>query len=87
MIKMLNNETRKLLIETDEKTGNAKEVAECFAVDKSTVYRLSRQKKLTGSVKLKTNKQGRKPSLSQKDLSNIDKAIQEQPDITIDEII
>ena len=84
---MLHNEARELLVEAYEKTGNAEEVAECFGVDKSTVYRLSRQKKATGSVKLKTNKRGRKPSLSPEDLSNIDKAIQEQSDITIGEII
>ena len=82
-----HNEARELLVEAYEKTGNAKEVAECFAVDKSTVYRLSRQKKATGSVKLRTNKRGRKPSLSPEDLSNIDKVIKEQSDITIDEII
>ena len=84
---MLHNEARALLVEAYEKTGNAKEAAECFAVDKSTVYRLSRQKKATGSVKLRTNKRGRKPSLSPEDLSNIDKVIKEQSDITIDEII
>ena len=84
---MLHNETRELLVEAYEKTGKAKEVAECFSVDTSTVYRLNRQKKATGSVKLRTNQRGRKPSLSPTDLSNIDKAIQEQPDITIDEII
>lgn len=84
---MLHNEARELLVEAYEKTGNAEEVAECFGVDKSNVYRLSRQKKATGSVKLKTNKRGRKPSLSPEDLSNIDKAIQEQSDITIGEII
>ena len=84
---MLHNEARELLVEAYEKTGKAKEVAECFSVDTSTVYRLNRQKKATGSVKLRTNQRGRKPSLSPTDLSNIDKAIQEQPDITIDEII
>ena len=84
---MLHNEARELLVEAYEKTGKAKEVAECFSVDTSTVYRLNRQKKATGSVKLRTNQRCRKPSLSPTDLSNIDKAIQEQPDITIDEII
>lgn len=87
MIKTLYNEARELLIKTYEKTGNAKEVAKYFGVDTSTVYLLYRQKKATGSVKLRTNKRGRKPSLSSEDLSNIDKAIQEQLDITIDEII
>ena len=51
---MLHNETKELLVKAYEKTGNAKEVAECFGVDTSTVYRLHRQKKATGSVKLKT---------------------------------
>ena len=84
---MLHNEARELLVEAYEKTGNAREVAECFGVDTSTVYRLNRQNKATGSVKLRTNTRGRKPLLSAEDLSNIDKVIQEQPDITIDEII
>jgi len=48
---MLHNEIRKLLAEAYEKTGNAKEAEECFTVDISTVYRLNRQKKTTGSVK------------------------------------
>ena len=47
---MLHNEARELLVEAYEKTGKAKEVAECFSVDTSTVYRLNRQKKATGSV-------------------------------------
>ena len=38
-------------------------------------------------VAIRTNQRGRKPLLSQEDLSNIDKTIQEQHDITIDEII
>lgn len=84
---MLHNEARELLVEAYEKTGNAKEAAKCFSVDTSTVYRLNRQKKATGSVKLRTNQRGRKPSLTPTDLSNIDQAIREQPDITIDEII
>lgn len=84
---MLHNEAREMMIKAYEKTGNAKEVAECYGVDVSTVYRLARQKKRTGSVKLRTNLRGRKAILSQEDLLNIDKTIQEQPDITIDEII
>lgn len=84
---MLHNEAREMMIKAYEKTGNAKAVAECYGVDVSTVYRLERQKKRTGSVKLRTNQRGRKALLSQEDLSNIDKTIQQQPDITIDEII
>ena len=84
---MLHDEARELLVKAYEKTGNAREVAECFGVDISTIYRLYRQKKATGSVKLRTNKRVRKHSLSSEDLFHIEKAIQEQPDITIEEII
>ena len=37
---MLHNETRKLLIEAVEKTHNVQEVADCYLVNRSTVYRL-----------------------------------------------
>lgn len=84
---MLHRETRELLIKAYEKSHNAKEVAENFSVDISTVYRLARQKKKTGSVKTNTENCGRKSSLSENDLINIDNTIQNQPDITIDEII
>ena len=41
----------------------------------------------TGSVETRTSLRGRKPSLSRKDIQNIDCLIQQQPDITINEII
>ena len=84
---MLHNESRKLLVEAYEKTHNDKEAAECYSVDESTVYRLKRQKKATGSVELRTHLRGRKSSLSEETLSEISKVIQERLDITIDEII
>ena len=37
---MLHDETRKLLIEAWNKTHNAKEIAKCFSVNTSTIYRL-----------------------------------------------
>ena len=83
-----------------EKTHNAKEVAECFGVNTSTVYRLAKRMRETGSVETRASRglgdvykrqraslRGRKPSLSQKDIQNIDCLIQQQPDITINEII
>ncbi len=62
---MLHSKARKLMVEAYERTHNAKEVAECYSVDESTVYRLKRQKKAIGSVELRTNSCGRKPSLSE----------------------
>ena len=83
---MLHNEARKLLIKAWEKTHNAKEVAECFGVNTSTVYRLEKRMRETGSVETRVSQRGRKSALSQTDLQNIDQMIQAQPDITIHEI-
>lgn len=84
---MLHNEARNLLVKAYEETHDAETVAKCFEVDKSTVYRLNRQMKNTGSVDLRTNQRGRKPDLTEKNLQDIDQLIASQPDITIDEVI
>lgn len=83
---MLHNEARKLLIKAWEKTHNAKEVAECFGVNTSTVYRLEKRIRETGTVETRVSQRGRKSALSQTNLQNIDQMIQAQPDITIHEI-
>lgn len=83
---MLHNEARKLLIKAWEKTHNAKEVAECFGVNTSTVYRLEKRMRETGTVETRVSQRGRKSALSQTDLQNIDQMIRAQPDITIHEI-
>ena len=84
---MLHDEARKLLIEAWNKTHNAKEIAECFSVNTNTVYRLEKQMRETGSVKTRTSQRGRKHALTPEDLQNIDRVVQQEPDITIDEII
>ena len=63
VIIMLHDETRKLLIEAWNKTHNAKEIAECFSVNTSTVYRLEKRMRETGSVKTRTSQRGRKHAL------------------------
>ena len=83
---MLHNEARKLLIKAWDKTHNAKEVAECFGVNTSTVYRLEKRMRETGTVETRVSQRGRKSALSQTDLQNIDRMIRAQPDITIHEI-
>ena len=41
----------------------------------------------TGSVKTRTSQRGRKHALTPEDIQNIDRVVQQEPDITIDEII
>lgn len=83
---MLHNETRKLIIKAWNKTHNAREIAECFSVNTSTVYRLEKRMRETGSVETRVSQHGRKPALTQTEIQNIDQLIKAQPDITIHEI-
>lgn len=63
-----------------------KGIAECFSVNISTVYRLEKRMRETGSVETRVSKRGRKCSLKQTDIKNIDDLIKAQPDIMIHEI-
>ena len=70
---MLHNEERHLIIQALNRHIPVKEIAECFSVNTSTIYRLRKQMEMTGSVETRT--------------SHIDNLIQQQPDITINEIM
>ena len=83
---MLHNEARNLMVRAYEKSRDANQTAVNFSVSTSTVYRLERQMKKTGSVDLRVQERGRKPILSAEDIRRIQDAIQAQNDLTIDEI-
>ena len=83
---MLSNEARNLLVKTYEQMPDAVKVGEIFSVSASSVYRLVRQMRTTGSVEPRTSSRGRKAALSEQDIENIRLAIESQPDITIHEI-
>ena len=84
---MLHNEARNLLVEAYEKTHDAKGIALAYGVSVPSVYRLAEQKARTGSVDLRVSERGRKRVLGQEDLENIARAVDEQPDITLGEIV
>ena len=86
VIFMLHNEARHLIIQALNHHTPVKELAECFSVNTSTIYRLRKQLEMTGSVETRTSLRGRKPILSD-DIVHIDNLIQAQPDITIHEIM
>lgn len=83
---MLHNEARELLVEGYEATHDAKGIAKAYSVSKWTVYRLTEQKRKTGSVELRTSQRGRKPALTTEEKANIRDCIDAEPDITIEEI-
>ncbi len=83
---MLKKETRLLLLKTIENGTKVTDAAKAYFVDRSTVNRLIRQMKETGSIEPKTYLRGRKPSLTEEDLQNIDNLLKEHSDLTISEV-
>ena len=84
---MLHNEARKLILEAYDKGVSVKELAKCFSVNTSSIYRLLKRRNETGSYETQTNLRGKKPKLSEADHQNIVALISKQPDITCLEII
>ena len=87
MIEMLHNEARKLLIEALEKKHKVQKVADCYSVNRSTVYRLRKRWEETGSFETRTFLRGRKPALSPEKLASIDQLVKDKPAITLQEIV
>ena len=84
---MLHNEARKLVLEAWDKTHNAREIAKYFSVNESTVYRLIEERARTGSYETRTQLRDRKTILTEKQHHDILELVQEQPDITMKEIV
>lgn len=84
---MLHNEARKLILEAYDKGVSVKELAKCFSVNTSSIYRLLKRRNETGSYEIQTNLRGKKPKLSEADHQNIVALISKQLDITCQEII
>ena len=68
---MLHNEARKLILKAYDNGVRVKELAKCFSVNTSSIYRLLKRRKETGSYETRTNLRGRKPKLSETDQQNI----------------
>ncbi len=76
-----------LVLEAWDKTHNAREIAKYFSVNESTVYRLVEERARTGSYETRTQMRGRKTILTEKQHHDILELVQEQPDITMKEIV
>ena len=70
-----------------DKTHNAREIVKYFSVNESTVYRLIEERARTGSYETRTQLRGRKTILTEKQHHDILELVQEQPDITMKEIV
>lgn len=78
---------RRRIISGYEKGEKVSEIIERLEVSQNAVYSLIRLYKETGDIKPRENKNGRKSKLNDEDLINIQRAISDQPDITLYEIV
>ena len=74
-------------MEAWDKTHNAREIVKYFSVNESTIYRLVEERARTGSYETRTQLRGRKTILTEKQHHDILELVQEQPDITMKEIV
>jgi len=87
MPKPLSNDLRKRIIEAKLRGDTEDKIAAEKAVNKSTVTKLWSLYRETGSYEARPNPNGRKPALSTEQLEQIARTIDEQPDITLRELI
>ena len=87
MPKPLSNDLRKRIIDAKLRGETEDKIASDKEVNKSTVTKLWSLFRKTDSFNPRPNPNGRKPKLSEEQLGQIKKAIEEQPDITLQELI
>lgn len=87
MPKPLSNDLRKRIIDAKLRGETENEIAQSKEVNKSTVTKLWALYRETGSYEARPNPNGRKPALSSQQLEQITVKINEQPDITLQELI
>jgi transposase len=83
----LSNDLRKRIIEAKLRGDTENKIAQEKEVNRSTITKLWALYRETGSYEARPNPNGRKPALSQKQLDQITNRINEQPDITLQELI
>ena len=83
----LSNDLRKRIIEAKLRGDIEDKIAREKEVNKSTITKLCALYRETGSYEARPNPNGRKPALSSQKLEQITIRINEQPDITLQELI
>jgi len=87
MPKPLSNDLRKRIIDAKLRGDTEDRIAREKEVNKSTITKLWALYKETGSYEARPNPNGRKPALSPQQLHMITNKINQQPDITLQELI
>lgn len=83
----LSQDLRRRILDTVGRgEGSLRRIAQRFLVNVSTIVRLLKQHRATGSVEPKPHAGGRRPALGPDDLERLRELIREQPDATLDEL-
>jgi transposase len=83
----ISSELRKLIIKVKSNGYSVTEITKLFSVKKTEIYNLFKRNNETGSYELLPNAGGRRPALSMEQLASIAYKINEQPDVTLQELI
>ena len=70
----------------EAKQGSMREIAENFGVSREWVKKIIRRRRETGSMAPPDYKPGRKPAIAGKDLERLDQLVQDQPDMTLQQL-
>lgn len=83
---MIHEEVRKKIVKARKKGMRVADICEAYDVGKSAVYDLLKLEVETGEIHPRTEACGRKLTLGASELEAIDQLIQDQGDITLEEI-
>jgi transposase len=83
---MISVEIRKLIVAARKDGMQIKEIEKAYHVKKSSIYNFLNLVQETGDVIPRTCNCGRKPALDEDGLKHLENLLQEQPDITLEEI-
>lgn len=82
----MGQETRERIIQARERGVRVAELSRCYGVSEQSIYKLLSKYRATGSVAVQTHTRGRKSTIGETELQQIDQTIQRTPDITLKEL-
>jgi len=83
----ISKRDREIIVKHKQNKEKNENIAKWLFVSVSSITRIWKLFKETGAIEPKTGNAGRKPTLSEEELFEIEETIKEQPDITLLEMI
>jgi transposase len=83
----VSNEIREKMIQHKQNYVNEADMAKWFIISQSTVTKIWALHKQTGTIQPRPRIQGRKPLVTEQTMGQITTKIEQQPDITLKELI